>query len=253
MDDHDLFLKQCLPVPSSPENNQASLDSDFSALSYLNSVRLEANSFPKVLLPKDTSLIDSVSSNKTNNSTSLLSSLPQDLLHTSKEFKNKNNFDPKWADDFNSTFSQWNESFQDYLSLLDADFFHVNNELFWKKLLFDDDPASGGAAGNTSPSKELSMKLLAGLNRKSILRIIEWFTNWLRCDSLTYKQSFSIFVLLLTLDTLLSNQEIYVLRSLSRKLIEIRSNSISPNIPSSVYTNILISTISTTFGQKDLV
>ncbi|PVU97173.1 hypothetical protein BB561_000725 [Smittium simulii] len=242
MDDQDLFLKKCLPVLGDQQHSlnpdasnedkqleQISLD----AQQYLLSVRKEALSYPCVLLP-DGELPYIATSPNTRDNTLILNT-----YQTTSDLQiPANSFDPLCLQKF-----------------LDTSDKHCNNathEKFWKNICFNEQISKNGIKASID-SKPLNIKLLSALNKKKTLQILDWFCTWLCSSEITNKQAYSIFLLLMRLDPLLSNKELYILRSLSRKLIDIRNSSDPRNSPEYVYTNILISIISTTFGQQDLV
>ncbi|OMJ07850.1 hypothetical protein AYI69_g4474 [Smittium culicis] len=109
---------------------------------------------------------------------------------------------------------------------------------------------------------------LSNMQQRSKLTALENISKLPENFQFSYNLGLTVFWLLLSLDPLLNNSELFILRILSRKLIAIR-NSLSPYNPSSINTidsssqnsqksslihqlNLLIFIIYSIFGQKDI-
>ncbi|KAI9030758.1 survival motor neuron interacting protein 1-domain-containing protein [Phycomyces nitens] len=91
---------------------------------------------------------------------------------------------------------------------------------------------------------------VAHMSQRLILRLLSYFKEWI--TDMTEQESLWIFTLLVYLDPVMCADSISLLRSFSRRSIEIR-NSKTEQDDSLVRLNTIITIISKAFGQADLV
>ncbi|PVU94883.1 hypothetical protein BB559_002891 [Furculomyces boomerangus] len=257
MDDNDSLSRQCLPILNGDIDGSFDADS-ISALQYLEKVSEESIKIPNIMLPKDPILLERIHKSRKRNLDSIDTN---EYLQTRSIFENDATtnvvdnsssyvWDKSWCTKYCIEFKKFNKMLGKTKAKKTID--SSNYQSFWKAIFTNKDLGMYKSNSNNL----LLVNALSGLGNNKTLKIMELIPKWLSDTSITHIQTFSIFILLLNLDPLLTNEDIFILRTLARKLQEIRTEQKlqleNQNNQQVLYINFVIGIISNIFGQKDL-
>jgi urease accessory protein UreF len=96
------------------------------------------------------------------------------------------------------------------------------------------------------------MALIARLTHPATIALLSYHIEWLQPTSISEEQAIWIYGLLLRLDTLLQNDQVAILRDLSRKCMAIRNAVHTLGDYQVAACNMIITIVSMTFQQGDL-